>query len=306
MPKRWIAFTHEEQAMTRTLDPATVDQWYCIQCVADIPVSGMRTQLLGITLDISGGSAPSVTACEDAGYRALPIRLRYGYLWSTLGNPNTDVPDIPEAEEADRRYVPCGAVKVRSSAPRVIENFLDMAHFPFVHANILGSEEHPEVEKYNCEIRRDVDEVWATDCVFTQPLAAKSATEPLRTDYIYRVTTPFTVLLYKTCPISETRWDVICLFVQPMEPSLCRAHPVMFLLDDDSSDADLIGFQQVIFLQDRIILENQRPVLLPLEPRTETPTRADASSIAYRRWLKEKGCVYGTTLGPAVNQDHAA
>ena len=52
----------------------------------------------------------------------------------------------------------------------------------------------------------------------------------------------------------------------------------------------------MIFLQDRIILENQRPVLLPLEPRSEIPTRADATSIAYRRWLKEKGVTYGTTL----------
>ena len=53
-------------------------------------------------------------------------------------------------------------------------------------------------------------------------------------------------------------------------------------------------FQQLIFLQDRIILENQRPRLLPLEPRAEIPTRADASSVAYRRWLKEKGITYGT------------
>ncbi|MBU2935577.1 MULTISPECIES: aromatic ring-hydroxylating oxygenase subunit alpha [Pacificibacter] len=293
--------------MTQTLDKATLDQWYCIQNLADIPKTGVRTRLLGVDLTISGdSSAPMVTACEDTGNRPLPVRQRYGYLWSTLGLPNTDVPDIPEAEEADRRYVPCGAVKVRSSAPRVIENFLDMAHFPFVHKDILGSEAHSEVEKYKCEIRRDVDEVWATDCVFTQPLAAKSATEPLRTDYIYRVTTPFTVLLYKTCPISQTRWDVICLFVQPMEPGLSRAHPVMFLLDVDSSDADLIAFQQVIFLQDRIILENQRPLLLPLEARVETPTRADATSIAYRRWLKEKGCVYGTTLGPALPENHVA
>ena len=55
-------------------------------------------------------------------------------------------------------------------------------------------------------------------------------------------------------------------------------------------------FQQLIFLQDRIILENQRPVLLPMEARAEIPTRADATSIAYRRWLKEKGITYGTTI----------
>ena len=70
--------------------------------------------------------------------------------------------------------------------------------------------------------------------------------------------------------------------------------------------ADLIGFQQVIFLQDRIILENQRPILLPLEPRAEVPTRADASSIAYRRWLKEKGLVYGTSQGPQPVEPKAA
>jgi phenylpropionate dioxygenase-like ring-hydroxylating dioxygenase large terminal subunit len=108
------------------------------------------------------------------------------------------------------------------------------------------------------------------------------------------VATPFVTLLYKTCPNFANRWDVICLFVQPLEPDYCRAHPVMFILDDEASQTSLIAFQQLIFLQDRIILENQRPRLLPLEPRAEIPTRADASSVAYRRWLKEKGITYGT------------
>jgi len=35
-------------------------------------------------------------------------------------------------------------------------------------------------------------------------------------------------------------------------------------------------------------------LLLPLEPRLEIPTRADGSSIAYRRWIKEKGLRFGT------------
>ena len=92
---------------------------------------------------------------------------------------------------------------------------------------------------------------------------------------------------------------MICLFVQPVEEDFCRAHPVMYLIDDESTLASLVHFQQLIFLQDRIILENQRPILLPLEPRAEIPTRADATSIAYRRWLKEKGITYGTTLKAA-------
>jgi hypothetical protein len=53
----------------------------------------------------------------------------------------------------------------------------------------------------------------------------------------------------------------------------------------------------VIFLRDRLNAENQRPLLLPLEPRSEIPTRADLSSVVYRRWLKEKGLRYGAAEG---------
>ena len=31
-----------------------------------------------------------------------------------------------------------------------------------------------------------------------------------------------------------------------------------------------------------------------LDPRAETPIRADKSAIAYRRWLSQKGITYGT------------
>jgi phenylpropionate dioxygenase-like ring-hydroxylating dioxygenase large terminal subunit len=112
----------------------------------------------------------------------------------------------------------------------------------------------------------------------------------------YRVTSPFSTLLYKTCPLAADRWDVICLLVQPLEPDVCRAHPIMFLIDEVSPTAEYVHFQQLIFLQDRIILENQRPVLLPLDPGREIPTRADGSSIAYRRWLKEKGVRYDASV----------
>ena len=96
-------------------------------------------------------------------------------VWTTLGEPARDIVDIPEAAEPDRRFVPCGAVTVNASGLRIVENFLDMAHFPFVHTDILGAEPHTEVLHYTTEIRRDVDEVWATNCQFFQPKAAMSA-----------------------------------------------------------------------------------------------------------------------------------
>ena len=67
----------------------------------------------------------------------------------------------------------------------------------------------------------------------------------------------------------------------------------MALYDDETPYADLMHFQQMIFLQDRSILENQRPIKLPLDPKMEIPTRADLTSVAYRRWLKKRGAFYG-------------
>jgi phenylpropionate dioxygenase-like ring-hydroxylating dioxygenase large terminal subunit len=104
-------------------------------------------------------------------------------------------------------------------------------------------------------------------------------------------------MLYRVCPTAPDRLDAIALFIQPMDEGLCRAQPVMYLVDNASAHTSLLHFEQIIFLQDRIIVENQRPLLLPLEPRQEIPTRADSSSVAYRRWLKEKGVRFGTTMG---------
>lgn len=285
--------------MARPAEKASLDQWYVIDAEADIPAGARPNRLLGRDLVVARDPDGTVVVRErlDGGAlgEPLPTRQRYGYIWTTLGQPARELFDIPEADEPDRRQVVCGAVSVRASGLRIVENFLDMAHFPFVHTDILGAEPHTEVRHYTTEIRRDVDEVWATNCEFFQPQAALSAEGGTMTQYMYRVAAPFQTLLYKTCPAAANRWDVICLFVQPLDPDRCRAHPVMFLIDEDNTLTSMVHFQQLIFLQDRIILENQRPRLLPLEPRAEIPTRADISSVAYRRWLKEKGVTYGTS-----------
>jgi phenylpropionate dioxygenase-like ring-hydroxylating dioxygenase large terminal subunit len=282
--------------MQGTADKAALDQWYCIEQLQEIAVGRTTNRLLGTDLAVVRTGDDDITVTIAGLETPLPTRQRYGCLWTTLGTPATDLLPVPEADETDRRVIVCGAISVKTSGLRIVENFLDMAHFPFVHTDILGAEPHTEVMQYTTEIRRDVDEVWATNCQFFQPQAALSATGGIMTQYMYRVANPFATILYKTCPNAANRWDVICLFVQPLDPDRCRAHPIMFLIDDTSALTDLIHFQQLIFLQDRIILENQRPALLPLEPRAETPTRADATSIAYRRWLKEKGVTYGAQI----------
>ncbi|HEV7284679.1 MAG TPA: aromatic ring-hydroxylating dioxygenase subunit alpha, partial [Kaistia sp.] len=174
--------------MARPAEKASLDQWYVIDIAAEIPAEAKPNRLLGRDLVVSRDATGTVVVREKLEGGALgeplPTRHRYGFIWTTLGTPERELFDIPEADEPDRRHVVCGAVAVRASGLRIVENFLDMAHFPFVHTDILGAEPHTEVRHYTTEIRRDVDEVWATNCEFFQPQAALSASGGIMTQYM--------------------------------------------------------------------------------------------------------------------------
>lgn len=274
---------------------AMIDQWYPVGLLSQLRSEGRETLLMGETIRVARG-ADGTAAVATAEGRAMPVTERYGHVWSSLGQPAKPLFDIPEAEQPGRRMVDVGVVRVRCSPLRAVENFLDIAHFPFVHTDILGAEPHTEVENYKVEIREDADEVWATQVKFYQPQAAKSASGGITTEYMYRVPAPTCSVLYKTCPPRPGEWDVITLFVQPLTEELCDVWPWMALFDDETPMTDLIHFQQMIFLQDRSILENQIPRRLPLDPGMEIPTRADLTSVAYRRWLKRHSFTYGAQL----------
>ena len=202
-----------------------------------------------------------------------------------------DVFAVPETEEPDRRTLNAATVGVAVSAPRAIENFLDMSHFPYVHPGALGEEPHTEVAEYDVEMRDG--ELWAVGCQFYQPQATASSSEGIMAGYEYRVPTPYCAMLYKSAPTDDDRMDAIGIFLHPVGEEFVRAHLFLSLIDEVTTDTVIRRFQQGIISQDKPILENQFPRRLPLDPRAETPIRADKMAIAYRRWLRELGVTYG-------------
>ncbi len=250
------------------------------------------TQLLGESITIVTDDDGTHSVIASTSGVALAKLEQYHILWACLGEPSGPLFEIPQVDEADRRVLHAGTVGVHVSAPRAVENFLDMAHFPYVHTDILGVEPFTEVAEYQVHIDAETNDIWATDCTFWQPLAATTSTTGQMTDYEYRVPHPYCVILYKTSPIDE-RKDVIALFCQPVEADRVIAHMFLCLLDGTNSNGSIRDFQQTIFAQDKPILENQHPKRLPLDPSVETPIRADRVAIAYRRWLSELGITYG-------------
>jgi phenylpropionate dioxygenase-like ring-hydroxylating dioxygenase large terminal subunit len=296
-----------DMSPTKCQDQVVLDLWHPLAALEEMPARTVQDTVLleeriSYVSDGEGKAAawrsrPELPAGSpvdiDTLDGGLPIKLAYGYVWTSLGTPPAELFAIPEYAEADRRKLNAATVGVNVSAPRAIENFLDMGHFPYVHTDILGAEPHTEVKEYDVELSVERDEIVATRCRFFQPMASTASTGGADVEYIYRVPHPYCSVLYKSSPVDESRLDVIAVFLQPVDQEHVRAHMMLCVLDEEHEDKVIKRFQQTIFGQDKPILENQFPKRLPLDPRAETPIRADKSAIAYRRWLSQKGVTYG-------------
>ena len=60
--------------------------------------------------------------------------------------PLTELLDIPEADDPAFVHGALEPVTARVGAGLMIDNFLDMAHFPFVHAATIGTPESSTFE----------------------------------------------------------------------------------------------------------------------------------------------------------------
>jgi phenylpropionate dioxygenase-like ring-hydroxylating dioxygenase large terminal subunit len=219
-------------------------------------------------------------------YRAVEC---HGLVWVCLGEPKSEPPPFPEWGDASFRKLLCGPYPVEASGPRIVENFLDVAHFAFVHDSILGTPERPEIGDYHAAITEQGVE--ATGVRVYQP-------DPYGTgqgdwvSYTYRALRPLSAYLLKES--SGPRFSIL-LAITPHEPARSTAWMWMAMnYGHDLPAEELIAWQDRIFAQDKPILESQRPDLLPLDLAAEMNVRADRAAVMYRRWLRQLGLSFGT------------
>jgi phenylpropionate dioxygenase-like ring-hydroxylating dioxygenase large terminal subunit len=223
------------------------------------------------------------------------VQEQYGMVWVCLGTPaHAAPPAFPEFADQQLRKVWCGHYDVQASAPRIVENFLDMAHFAFVHEGILGDQQQAVISDYTVEPFADAEYgsgIWARQCYAFQPQASKSASSGSDIEYTYRVVRPLTAILTKHAPGAIR--EAIALFNQPLSETTTRVWIILALNDFASTDQALREFQDTIFLQDQPILESQHPARLPLKPGAEVSVQCDRMSLAYRNYLKQQHLHYG-------------
>ena len=232
---------------------------------------------------------PGFAAPASHGLVTHRLSEAHGLLWLQFEAEATR-PHFEAETDPTLRKLNVGPYDVAASAPRIVENFLDLAHFGFVHEGWLGDRAHAQLADYRIE--PTASGFVASGCRAWQPKSNRLSSEGSWVDYRYELTSPWSAVLTKLPEKQGGYRDEIALFVCPVDEEVSRVWFRMALTDVDSSDEQIRAFQHTIFTQDQPVLESQRPKRLPLSTG-EVHCAADRSSAAYRRFLRDAGITFG-------------
>ncbi|HTL88626.1 MAG TPA: aromatic ring-hydroxylating dioxygenase subunit alpha [Leptolyngbya sp.] len=248
----------------------------------------------GLSFDRSGQCVkvpahPNYTPPKQACAKSFLVIERYGVIFVSLGNPPEEVAPFPEWHDPNYHTYLSGGHRFRCSGLRAIENFLDVAHLPFVHDGILGEPTQPVIEDY---------EVTAIDTGISLKNIQIWQPDPDGTGiggiakYDYWTLRPLVVALRKQREDRQTM--SLVYFVTPISEEECVGWMWGALnYAHDISEAELVAFQDTVILQDMANLESHNPKRLPLDSQIEFHLPSDRASLAYRKWLKQLGVTYG-------------
>ncbi len=247
----------------------------------------------------AGGACTAIPQLADptrvpAKARVAAFRCveRYEMIWVALDEPRWPLPDVPELDHEEWKLVVTGPFSWHCDASRQIENFTDFGHFPWVHPGLLGDPERPVVPDHEVLIddhvlRYRIVRPEAPNSEDFPIFANAEAVAPERRSH-YELHLPYTLVL-------RIGWGgregMIYFFAcQPRAGDRTTGYLVIARnYDLDQPDSVLQEFEDVIFDQDKRIVESQRPERVPFDLADELHLRFDAVAVAYRRAMRAQG-----------------
>jgi len=234
---------------------------------------------------------------EDA---SIPTKARaivynakeaYGFIWVNLSGNNPNFFVYKPMESPVYHNIIWGPQSVQAKPPRIIENFLDVGHLAVVHQGKLGDISRQKIDNYF--VHQDSTRIFSDEIAIYQP-DPDGAGIPKYVYYTYEIIRPLTVLFTKKDKEEAKNMSII-LTIRPETEETSVAYGIIsFDYDTNLTDEEVIKFQDIIFSEDKPIVENQKPEELPLDLQVELSLVSDRMSIAYRQYLKALGVTLGT------------
>ncbi|HSN03117.1 MAG TPA: aromatic ring-hydroxylating dioxygenase subunit alpha [Acidimicrobiales bacterium] len=206
--------------------------------------------------------------------------------------PLTPRPRIAAAEDAAFLRGDLAVIETRASAALLADNFLDMAHFPFIHKGTFGADEAREVPNYS--VTRDgypFEAAYEHDFAHREDPGVAAGLRPLvqRRRLTYRYVAPFHLELAIDF-LDAGGTNVIGFFLSPIDDERVRIYSSLWRNDLDGSIErmrEAIDFEVAVIDEDLALQSRMEVLSMPLDITSEVHTRADKTTVELRRILAD-------------------
>ncbi len=265
------------------------------------------------------GACVNIPALEDSAQ--IPARAtlrcpagvteRDGLIWLAALPPRAPLPELTPGVHLGGEGIATAqlpVLRVEANSAILIDNFLDEAHLPFVHAATIGGAGPEPIPRADV-VRRGLSFTAVREHTFTNLTdpAVRDGTRPpvQRRRMTYRYQAPLTATLLLEFLDAEG-WQFLTFIVTPEDERACRVYQTVTgpgLADPEQADS-AAKYEMMIFEED---LDLQRRALsgleFPLDVGAELHTRADRVSVEFRRVLASAlsgsaGAAMGTETMP--------
>lgn len=235
-----------------------------------------------------GGAIPN-----RAHLGAFRTATAMGLVWVALEEPAAPLLHVPEWEAPGNVAVWLPDTVIGSGAAQFVDNFLDIAHFPFVHAGTFGVGADESLEEM--EVKVDPDRAGLRVPYRHQvanpedPLVATGEHRLVqfrRMEYAWRM--PFSARLrldYESTGVQNT----VVVALAPIDATTSKLYCVLVRNDvaspEDPHAARSAEFEYRVLTEDLAILERLAERDFGLAVTEQVHTKADRATIEFRRLL---------------------
>ena len=218
------------------------------------------------------------------------VEERFGLVFMAPDEPRHPLPRPDFLGDDSFEVASCETVRTSVGAAQLIDNFMDAAHFPFVHSETFGVKEATVVESGDI-----VTDGWSVSSTFSAPY--RNHDDPLVATGEHPLVQPHTVRKVGHADLItelELSFELtggsfrILYAVTPERADRTRIYKLIARNDlghDPAGMKRVVADEDAILAEDLVVLERFDDTALDLSFGSEISVRPDRLSVAWRRLL---------------------
>ena len=256
----------------------------CLTC----PYHGWTFGDAGRCIDVPS-SGPDAAIAPTAHLAMFAVEEHYGLVWLCTGTPSAPVPHLGVDADPSFTRLNTGMQTWNAAGSRMIDNMLDVAHFPYTHAGTFGREQELVVPHYSLTQLDDTFHGYEYSVTVNNEGDATSMSGGGDAVITLDMSTGFALPYSVRSTMSYDNGIEQTLFMTAAPISAERSYFTFVLWrNDDVSETgqEIVDFELAVALEDQAMLE-QLSGELSLDRGALVDVASDKASLEWRRRYRE-------------------